>query len=252
MGQISGYVESLSISSPGSGYNPNSQVTLEFTVPTDTNVDNLITASGVANVGSSGTVTSVTLSNSGIGYTQIPFVSASVPPVKVESITGIDFIQGFAGIITGITQVSGVGAPLGLQFNLQIESGDFLSLSQGYPIYVYDTHVGSGVTSIDTTDSQTVGIGTTFLDNIYYVHNITRDGVNAVVTANVKSDSNITGISTTGLNLGKFSWGRLDFSNRGLNAIAIDISDYTAGGLSTYPQIQRRGYGLRNTGSLSY
>ena len=252
VGQISGYVESLSISSPGSGYNPNSQVTLEFTVPTDTNVDNLITASGVANVGSSGTVTSATLTNSGIGYTQIPFVSAPVPPVKVESITGIDFIQGFAGIITGITQVSGVGTALGLQFDLQIESGDFLSLSQGYPIYVYDTHVGSGVTSIDTTDSQTVGIGTTFLDNIYYVHSITRDGVNAVVTANVKSDSNITGISTTGLNLGKFSWGRLDFSKRGLNAIAIDISDYTAGGLSTYPQIQRRGYGLRNTGSLSY
>ena len=252
VGQVSGYVDSLSISLPGSGYNPNSQVTLEFTVPTDTNVDNLITASGVANVGSSGTVTSVTLTNSGIGYTQIPVVSAPVPPVKVESITGIDFIQGFSGIVTGITQVSGVGAPLGLQFNLKVESGDFTSLLQGYPIYVYDTHVGSGVTSIDTTDSQTVGIGTTFLDNIYYVHSITRDGGNAVVTANVKSDSNITGISTTGLNLGKFSWGRLDFSNRGLNAIAIDISDYTAGGLSTYPQIQRRGYGLRNTGSLSY
>ena len=250
--QISGYVQDLSLTSAGSGYTPNSQIPLEFTSPTDSSVENLIIATGTANVGPDGTVLSYTITNSGIGYTQTPTVSIPSPTTKIETIEGIEFVQGFAGIVTSITQVSGIGTDLALEFKLNIDSGNFLSLSQGYPIYIYDTQIGNGVTAIDTADSETVGIGTTFLDNIYYVHSITRDGLNAVVTANVKSDSDIIGISTSGVNIGKFSWGRLEFSKRGLNAVAFDLSNYSPAGLSTYPQIQRRGYGLRNTGSLSY
>lgn len=250
--QISGYVDDLIINSNGSGYTPNGQVNIEFTAPTDPAVETLVTAVGVANIGSDGTISSYNITNSGIGYTQAPTVSVPSPNVKVETIKNIEFVQGFAGIITGITQVSGVGTDLALQFNLNIDSGNFLALSQGYPIYIYDTQIGTGVTTIDTDDSSTVGIGTTFLDNIYYVHNIVRDGVNAVVTANVKSDSNVIGISTEGVNLGKFSWGRLEFTSRGIDAVSFDLSNYSPSGLSTYPQIQRRGYGLRNTGSLSY
>ena len=250
--QISGYVDDLNIVSSGSGYTPFGQVNIEFTAPTDPAVENLITATGVANIGADGSIASYNLTNSGIGYTQAPTASVPTPNIKVETIEDIEFVQGFAGIVTGITQVSGVGTDLALQFNLNIDSGNFLALSQGYPIYIYDTQIGTGVTSIDTHDSSTVGIGTDFLDNIYYVHNIVRDGVNAVVTANVKSDSNIVGIASTGVNLGKFSWGRLEFSRRSEDAVAFDLSNYTSTGLSTYPQIQRRGYGLRNTGSLAY
>ena len=250
--QISGYVDDLVIASSGSGYTPNGQVNIEFTTPTDPAVANPVTATGVVNIGSSGSIVSFNLTNSGIGYTQAPIASVPSPTVKVETIEDIEFVQGFAGIVTGITQVTGVGTDLALQFNLNIDTGNFLPLSQGYPIYIYDTQIGTGVTTIDTHDSSTVGIGTTFLDNIYYVHDITRDGVNAVITANVKSDSNISGISTTGVNLGKFSWGRLVFTKRSADAVAFDLSNYSPVGLSTYPQIQRRGFGLRNTGSLAY
>ena len=76
--------------------------------------------------------------------------------------------------------------------------------------------------------------------------------MNAVITANVKSDSDVVGIATTGTNLGKFSWGRL-FNSGGLtrnNPISIGVTGNHISGLSTFPTIQRRGFGIRNTGAL--
>ena len=73
-----------------------------------------------------------------------------------------------------------------------------LGLSTGYPIYIYDTRIGSGVTSIDNSNSAVVGIGTTFLDNVYYVsawsNDNTGDGPKiGIITCNVDSNSNIVG-----------------------------------------------------------
>ena len=41
----------------------------------------------------------------------------------------------------------------------------------GNPLYIFDTNLGYGATSIDRTgsDSAVVGVGTTFLDNIYII-----------------------------------------------------------------------------------
>lgn len=109
------------------------------------------------------------------------------------------------------------------------------------------------MTSIDSDDSDSVSIGTTYLDNIYYVHDISYFSSNAVVTTNVHSSSNVTGIASTGSlenPLGRFSWGRLHGFTR-TSPISISLSDYTVdSGLSTFPVIQRRNYGLRDTGSL--
>ena len=46
----------------------------------------------------------------------------------------------------------------------------YSDLNINYPIYITNTTVGTGVTSIFDSDSEVVGIGTTFLDNIYNIN----------------------------------------------------------------------------------
>jgi hypothetical protein len=66
--------------------------------------------------------------------------------------------------------------------------------------------------------------------------------------------TSVVGLSSTGSTqnpLGKFSWGRLyGFSGR-ISPLTISLDGYTVNsGLSSFPVIQRRSYGLRDTGSL--
>ena len=131
----------------------------------------------------------------------------------------------------------------------------FSGLSNGYPIYVFDTFVGHGVTSVINSNSDVVGIGTTFLNNVYYVSNISAAGPNAVITCNVKTNTRITGVSAVGFATspaGRFSWGRFSLLERSTsNPISIGVSGLTVdSGLSTFPVLQRRGYGIRDSGAL--
>ena len=172
---------------------------------------------------------------------------------SIEKITGFANIAGFSGIVTGITTASGIGVPLALQFTV-IDSNNFTGLSTGYPIYIYDTQIGSGVTSIDNSNSAIVGIGTTFLDNVYYVSGWSNSSTVGILTCNVDSGSPIVGLGTTGniLNpVGKYSWGRIyGATGRSTNPISIGVTGNTVSGLTTYPTIQRRGIGIRKTGAL--
>ncbi len=182
---------------------------------------------------------------------------------SVEKVNNFTNVTGFSGFITGIATAPGIGTDLALQFNIirKNEINGSLQniepeLKVGYPIYIYDTRIGSGVTSIDDSDSSVVGIGTVFLDNIYYISSISSVGEAGIITCNVKSDSNIIGLSTTGISsspVGQFSWGRLSnsLSLERLNPISIGVSGNIVSGLSTYPTIQRRGgVNLRQTGAL--
>ena len=49
-------------------------------------------------------------------------------------------------------------------------ASDALDLVAGYPIVVYDTKVGTGVTSVFGNNNDVVAIGNTFLDNVYVVN----------------------------------------------------------------------------------
>ena len=63
----------------------------------------------------------------------------------------------------------------------------------------------------------------------------------------------LTGKTTKGsiLNsVGKYSWGRLSGGTRSEDPISIQVSGKTVSGLSTYPTIQRRDFGIRKTGAL--
>jgi hypothetical protein len=66
----------------------------------------------------------------------------------------------------------------------------------------------------------------------------------------------LIGISTQGsiyTPVGHFSWGRLSNTSglqRSSNPISIGVTGNIVSGLSTYPIIQRRTVGIRDTGAL--
>jgi hypothetical protein len=178
---------------------------------------------------------------------------------KYELIKNISVLQGSNSSIVGISTTNGIGVPLALKFQI-IPSPE--SLLIGYPIYISNTSVGNGVTSINTGNTDIVSISTSFLNNIYYVS--AYDSSVGVLTCNIHSETSVVGITTTGTEnypVGKLSWGRMSGFVRSNNPISIGVSGYTSSvgitsfgyssGLSTYPIIQRRGNGFKNTGSLS-
>ena len=102
------------------------------------------------------------------------------------------------------------------------------------------------------SDGAVVATGTTCVDNIYFV-----DAFNAgvgIVTCNIMTGVNTTGIDTSvglGTAIGGFSWGRLTNFNRSANPISIGVTGKTHySGISSYPTIQRRDFGLRDSGAL--
>jgi len=258
-----GTISSLTINDGGSGYSSGS-VSISIAPPkhiyvglgTTSGLGIGVTATATGTIGAGGSITSVSIVNPGAGYSvsNPPKVLAPDPSISYERITNISDVQGFSGIVTGIGTTTGTGAnPLAIKFNLNSSdmNGD---LAVGYPILIYDTAVGSGVTSIDDSDSNLVGIGTTFADNIYLIQSISIASTSAEIVANVLSTTNIIGLSTVGFStnpVGKFSWGRLSGFSRSTSPISIGVTGLVVdSGLSTFPTIQRRGYGLRDNGSL--
>jgi hypothetical protein len=174
--------------------------------------------------------------------------------IELISNININQVNGFSGIITGITTTTGSGGnPLALTFYLKGPVG-FTGLQVGYPIYIFDTRVGNGVTSIDNSNSSIVGIGTTFIDNIYYVHQFSYSATVGIITCNILSTTSTTGLSSSGSTsnpVGKYSWGRMSGFSRSSSPISIGVTGNTVDvGLSTFATIQRRGVGIRQTGAL--
>ena len=238
-----------------------------------------VRAEATATVSAAGTVASISVTNTGTGYTN------STPPnaivgintlARTEKITKFENVQGFTGIITGINETTDSGGQKSIKFNFTAlddytfegelkVAGDITSLAVGYPVVISDTKVGNGVTSVNGSDNSVVGIGTSFLDNIYIVKEYTMTNTaDGEIICNVISSSNLTGIGSTGnfddnnagltTSLGKMSWGRIYGSDveRGSSPISIGVTGLTVdAGLSTFPTIQRRGdFGEDRTGAI--
>ena len=360
-----GTIGSLTINDGGSGYS-GSSVDLKLSSPRNIGIGT--TATATASI-TAGIITSVTITNPGLGYSVLtpPQVIVPLPNVSYENVTSITGVEGFSGIITGISTTvgkisnttftitvandgggnkyyingvkqdtlsllrgntyifdqndssngtheiristtsdgthnggtqytdgwtytgsagtdgegtfvvpldapdtlyyycvnhSGMGGTANidelraLQFDLSVKSPITFTgtnLSAGYVISIFNTVVGSGVTSIDTSESATIGIGTEFLDNVYKISTYTGIGATqASIVCNIVDSPSVAGIDTFGYEqLGKFSWGRLFGFSRSSSPISIGVTGKTVNsGLSTFPTIQRRGYGLRDTGAL--
>ena len=189
------------------------------------------------------------------------FILSNNSAEEYEIITDISDVEGYSVSVIGIATTNGIGTPLALRFTLDRNPFSFPDLQVGYPIYISQTFVGRGVTSINTTNTDIVSISTSFVNNVYRIHAI--NSATGIVTCNIASNTSIVGIATTGTikyPVGRLSWGRLSGFSRSNSPISIGVTGYTSSvgittlgynaGLSTYPIIQRRGYGLRSNGSL--
>jgi len=260
-----GSIASLNIVSGGSGYvgaTTDILISAPYGVGVGTVVRNKYEVAGVSTFAeatatiTNGSITGTTLTNVGLGYSQTnpPNILIALPDPIYENVTSIDIIQGFSGIVTGITTTTIGVSTLGFKFFVNKSSSNWDDLVIDYPIYIFNTTLGYGGTSIDNTgsDAAVVGIGTTFLDNIYIVSGISTTGVNAEIT--VPMASNPAGIATVLGNtpIGQFSWGRLGGITRdSTSPISIGVTGLTVdSGLSTFAGTQRRGIGIRNTGAL--
>jgi len=251
---IGGTIQALNITNSGSGY-VGSTTSISISAPSVIGVGVGVTATATATI-TNGAITNTTITNPGLGYTisAVPQVLAQLPrPIK-EDIDTITTIQGFDGAITGIGVTGGIGHPTALKFNISADltnnpNSVLTDLKVGYPIYIFGTQVGHGVTSVVSDNSTVVATGTTCVDNIYFI-NAYNSGV-GIITCNIMSGVNTTGIETSGSTIGGFSWGRLTGFTRDANPISIGVTGLTIdSGLTTYPSIQRRDFGLRDSGSL--
>ena len=115
-------------------------------------------------------------------------------------------------------------------------------IQSGYYFTVFDSNTGSGLTSYDNPIGiTTVGIGTSFLDNIYKVHSAkTIQGPALGIGATALRRVTVSVSSTEGIGIGsgfkgRFSWGRLhDFVKVG-NSSFTAITDDGITGIKTGP-----------------
>ena len=264
-----GTISSLDITNGGSGYS--GSATIKISSPPSIGVGIGTTATASATI-SNGSITATTITNPGLGYSAFtpPQVIVELPTFETEKVTAISNVEGFTGIITGISTTTGTGGhPLALKFFFRADKSAN-TLIAGYPIFISDTTVGNGVTSVNSQDSSVVGIGTTFCDNIYIVHDRdTPNGEAGAVVCNIhtNSSSSVLGIAVTGnfnnsnpgiaTHYGKISWGRLYNATRNETPISIGVTGLTVNsGLTTFPTIQRKNYtigslrGLRSSGAI--
>ena len=269
--------------------------------------DSIVSASATAVVSTSGTVQSIVISNSGLGYTTIPTVSIagpigfgttseqntakpsatisggivtgvaitfggsgytlSEPPtvliespiLKYEIVDQVSY-EGDFGVITGIKTTSVGIASTGIVFDFFIPKDSIIrdssivkvgiattgisGIQTGYYFVVRNSNVGKGLTSLNSSGG-VVGVGTTFIDNIYQVSavSIAQTAVPGIgitnvakVTVSLSGYNNLTGLGFSNF-YGEYSWGRV------LTPVRLNPDDFTTyantGGISTSPIVQR-------------
>lgn len=247
-----GSITSLIINNSGSGYIGTS-IQVKFAKPI---VSSGTTASATVSITNGQISTPITITNPGSGYSQTnpPQTIIEFPKPNIEYLSNCNNVTGFEANIISISTCPGIGTNLGLRFQFAPPeySEQLTALQVGYPIYVFDTFRGNGTISIISNNNQVLSIGTNFANNIYYVS--AYNPLTGIATCNISTLTNITGISTTGSAsspVGKVSWGRISGFSRSENPLNLLVDGNTStSGLSTYPIVQRRGYGLRETGSI--
>lgn len=242
-----GTISIISISDGGSGYTTAPVVTIGSTAQS---VGLGTTATATAFI-TAGVVTSIALSNVGTGYTttSVPPVLIAPPTYTEEEVSVLTY-SGDNGVIVGFgTTTVGIGTQLIFDIHIPYDSfmrdssivGTALTISSinanDYFI-IKNSNIGSGTTSVISLDSlnNTVGVGTSFADNVYEVASAVSistsvSGISTYVRrVFVKVDQfnyGFSGITTSDF-FGSFSWGRIDIESRsGLNSYTA----YTGSGI---------------------
>ena len=251
---IAGSISSVDITDGGVGYTT-ATVSFGSTIGIGTTTQ----AFGSVIIGAAGTVTGIAITSPGVGYTHtnVPSVLIS-PPTYVEEENSVSTYSGDQGVIVGFGTTT-IASKDQMIFDFYIPEDSFLRISglTGTAItmsgigtndifVVTGSNVGDATTSITSVDagSNTVGVGKSFIDNVYSVANFeivnTPSGISAGgvgigttycarVFATITSDFSWGGTGIQSSNFyGTYSWGRIDLSSRsGLNSYTA----YTEGGV---------------------
>ena len=246
-----GTISSIDITDGGVGY-----TTAVVSIASTVGVGTTTQARGSVTISGVGTVTGVAITNPGVGYTwtSVPSVLISHPTLTDEE-NSVGTYSGDQGNIVGFgttTIASGTQLifDLFIPFNSFMRDGNLTGTAVtvsgiGTDDYfvVSNSNMGTGSTSITSIDvaGSTVGIGTSFVDNVYQVNSteeverVIGGGTTTIRRVFVKVDGNgphglstTSGISTSDY-MGTYSWGRIDLTARaGLNSYTA----YTQSGIT--------------------
>jgi hypothetical protein len=221
---VAGTISSVILSDGGVGYTTAPSITIENPVGLGTTQRATATTSIT-----SGIVTSISITGPGTGYTTSnpPVILIESPTFQFENNT-VNSFEGDFGIISGISTTSVGVASTAIVFDFVIPKDSFLrnssitgvttisGIQTGYYFVINNSNVGKGLTSLNSLGS-TVGVGSTFLDNVYQVAavsiaqtSVTGLGVTYVakVTVSVSAYNGLTGIGFSNF-YGEYSWGRV-------------------------------------------
>ena len=261
---VAGTVTSFDITNPGVGYTiaPTVSITTPIGLTTSQGARATATISGV------GTVNAITVSyggtTTGFAYTSVAAPSVLIGEPKlvtsIETIENVSYSGDF-GIISGISTTSVGVASTGIVFDLLLPKeslfrdasivGSALTVSgiaTGYYFTVFNSNVGASVTSL-YQDGTVVGIGTSFLDNVYEVAQVSiaqTMGIGigltyvAQVTVSVQDYNGLTGLGHSEF-FGEYSWGRIQTAPRGSARVFTSYAGNSTGlsGISSSPIIER-------------
>lgn len=180
----------------------------------------------------------------------IRIISQDDSNLKYETLTAVKY-DGDYGVISGIktTQI-GVGSTgIIFQFYIPQESplredsyvaGGISGIKTGYYFSVSNSNLSNGIISLNN-DETLVGVGTTFLNNVYRAYSVSIAqtsvpgvGITNVVEVTSKVDRNVSGVGISNY-YGNYSWGRLyDYLRTEPEEFLLNNS-----GLSTAPIVQR-------------
>ena len=201
-------------------------------------------------------------------FAEVGFGTTAQTGVNAENLTGVPIlnanIQGYIGVVTGISTCPGIGTDLALKIDFDIadlvnNTANVSGFVTDMPFKLYGTGIntlGAAVTSIFDHDSRIVSISTFYGDNIYQTSAISfkNGGRNGIITANIASYTDVSdfvGIGSTAVPYCHLTWGKFSGFSREANPVSFGVSGFTyTDDLDNYPIVQRRGVGLRETGAL--
>ena len=262
---VAGTISNIVISDGGSGFTVTPHVSIGVTTGIGTIHAGIGTtsanATAVATVSGLGTISAINIVNAGSGYTNTnpPLVLIEPEPIIQDTIKDIKYEGDFGHIVgIGTSIVAGIGTAM--QFDLFIPQDSVLrdasvvgsaitvsGIASGYYFTAFETNVGNGLTAYENAvGTSPVGIGTSFLDNIYKVHSAkTIQGPAFGIGTTTLKRVTVSVSSTEGIDIGsggffgKFSWGRLhDFAKKDNSSFTVINNDGVTG-IKTGPVIIR-------------
>ena len=240
-----GTISSIVIGAGGTGYVSAPTVTIATPVGLGTTARAEATSTLTGDA-----VSAITVTTPGVGYT-----SATPPEVLIEipktirEVNDASAYSGDFGEIVGITTTSVGVASTGVVFDFHIPNDSVLrntsyvsaattisNIAVGDYFIVEGSNIGNGVTSLYQGGS-VLGIGTTFLDNVYEVAAVSVATTAipgfavtyvARVTASLSDYNGLTGMGYSSF-FGDFSWGKVTLGGRGSSPSAFNA--YTQNGI---------------------